>query len=277
MHIFSRFFGFLIYGLTALTKNYGLAIILFCVLFQCCIQIFQVFQKKEAAKMVYAENEIKKFKNQYKTSEEYEKAVLTVYEKYKVNPLFSIIYFTLQIAIFCWLANAFFNPLSMIYGLSESDISIMQSIIRHNHLPIVGSGQYLIISCIQSNPTLFSNFVGVQNICKTSFSLFGINLCMLPSIKDNVSCILPLAGIIISIIPCLKTGINAIRKKNRKQGILASIFFLIFVLTFPIYFNVPLALTIYWIVLGIMSQLFDVAAWIKEKIVKQQTAPTLKV
>jgi YidC/Oxa1 family membrane protein insertase len=90
------------------TGNYGIAIIIFAVLFQCIMFKFTVMQQKSSLIMKKLQPEMKALQERYKDDKTaQQQAMLALYKKYNFNPFTGCLPLLVQLPIFIALFNAF--------------------------------------------------------------------------------------------------------------------------------------------------------------------------
>ena len=209
-----------------ITKNYGLAIILFTVFSKIVLLPVSVWVQKNSIKMVKIQPELNRIKvkhygNQDAIAEEQQK----LFKREKYNPLASIIPLVLQIILLMGVVAVIYHPFEYILKFSNEDITqIKQAGLEHIEGldPESGSLELAIIEDIQSGKNEASYQVSlsettISSIKSLNMNFLGMNLGWIASVTGGIAWIIPLlAGLSSWLLAFFQNRINILQSEQSK-------------------------------------------------------------
>jgi len=118
--LIGQLLGYVIKPCYMLTKNYGLAILLFTLISKFVLLPISIWVQKNGIKLVQMQPEINWLKvNYFGDADTISEKQLDIYKKYKYNAMASVIPLLVQVVILLGLVEVIYNPLRYIFGLPE--------------------------------------------------------------------------------------------------------------------------------------------------------------
>ena len=179
----------------ALTRNYGVSIILFTFITKLILFPISLLTQKNSIRMAQLQPELDQLSMKYvDDKDKFADAQLELYKKYKYNPFLDTLPLLLQIPIVLGLVGVVYRPLSFILNLQEKDISALKTQLLDN-AEIADVGNLYQMSIIEKLQYKTLNIDGVSDdiinkIAAFSMNFFGIDLGKVPSFHNLNSLIL---------------------------------------------------------------------------------------
>lgn len=124
MNIVYQFFGFILFQIYNLVQNYGLAIVLFTVLWKTILLPLNIKQTKSMREMQALQPELQKLQKKYKNNQEkLQQETMKLYKIYKVNPMAGCLPLLLQLPILWGLYGALRDPGQFVFGGDTSALT----------------------------------------------------------------------------------------------------------------------------------------------------------
>lgn len=270
-----------------LTKNYGIAVILFALFIKMILIPFEIKQKKSQVGTVRiskkrAELEKKYSKDKMKLNEELNK----LYEKEEVNPLGGCSTALLPLFILFGVLAAVGSPLTNTFHFPEETVNSAIEVVKENpEIDNLSNSRYPqieVFSAFIQRPDAFDMFSEEQaNTMKKyseSFNLFGMNLLDVPksSSFESMLWLVPVLSFIASIfMSFVMQKSQAMLQPGSMKGCMTILPYLMNIWFLWIVFGTPVAVGIYWTmnaVLGTIQYLFLNKYYSVEMIVAKQEA-----
>ena len=209
-----------------ITKNYGLAILLFTVFSKIVLLPVSVWVQKNSIKMVKIQPEINRIKAKYygdkeTIAEEQQK----LFKREKYNPLASIIPLILQIVLLMGVVEVIYHPFEYILKIPAEEITVIKETgLAHIEGldPESGSLELAIIDDIQSgeNQVAYQNAVKettLSSIERFKTNFLGMNLGWIASVTGGIAWIIPLlAGLSSWLLAFFQNRINILQSEQSK-------------------------------------------------------------
>lgn len=252
--------GFLMYFCYLMTKNYGVAIIVFTLLTKIILYPLNIMVQKNSIKMVKIQPELNNITAQFpdnpdRASEEQ----LKLYKRENYHPLAGLIPMMIQIPLVLGVMQVIYNPLQHLLRLPGDVITAFSShTMELLGLTEAGSSiQVKAINLLQHSEFVESfrslNVPGVdldaviQTIQGFDMTFFGIDLSAVPSLSNwNILLVVPLIAGASSLLLCIcQNHVNVLQKE---QGFLGRWGMAVFLVLFSLYFAmiVPAGVGLYW-------------------------------
>lgn len=246
--------GWIMRGCFAITKNYGVSIILFTFLTKIILFPLSVLTQKNSIKMVQLMPEenalrIKYVDDKDKLADER----LALYKKYKYNPMISSVPLLLQIPLVLGLVYVIYRPLSYVIGIDTGVISQLRDWLESVTKTVFEDSvfQTEIINRLQSGSSAMPDFLSdsdLQKIQGFNMHFLGIDLAFTPTFKENyIHLIIPaLSGISAWLLCYVQNKINVLQVTAGNFNKIATT---VFMVAFSTYFAflVPSGVGLYWI------------------------------
>lgn len=216
MDFITKPFGWLIMFLYELTKNYGLAVILFALVVKIILMPFQAKSKRSMMRTGRLQPKLKELEKKHGANKQkYNEEVARLYKEEKINPmsgcLWSLIPFPIIIALF----SAIRSPLTIMMGVQSALLKEGGAI--YNLLSSMGgpikNETYLEIKQAEYISQHFSQFQGIPNLRQIHYNFLGMNLGDTPDWQflwktnwSDISVWLP--GLLLFLLPIV-SGILA--------------------------------------------------------------------
>lgn len=221
-----KIFGTVMLWCYTMTKNYGLAIILFTVFSKIVLLPVSVWVQKNSIKMVKIQPEINRIKvKHYGDQDTIASEQQKLFKREKYNPLASIIPLILQIILLMGVVEVIYHPFEYILNLPKDEITV----IKNTGLeyiegldPESGSLELAIIDDMQSgeheegyrSALLGSTITAVETF---SMHFLGLNLGWVASVTGGIAWIIPLlAGLSSWLLAYAQNKINILQSEQNK-------------------------------------------------------------
>ena len=265
MQIFSWIgyvFGYLLWAFYELTKNYGIAIILFTIVLKIITFPFSVKQQKSMAQNARLANKQRELKEKYgndkvKLSEETQK----LYAKENVSPMNGCLTMILPLILLMGVYYAVIWPLTNTLHLDSGSVQAATGMLAQVPGGFGGYNSYYGELEIVNHFNDFRNFLPFSSTYMASieffskgFNFLGLNLLSSPNSSPFSSMVwlIPL----LCLVSSLGTQYLTLRiqgNANNMQGCMKWMMYLMPIISAVIAWQVPAAVGFYWIVSTVLS------------------------
>lgn len=235
-----------------------------------------IIQGKNTQKSLEIHKKIKKLKEKYIDNPKiFEDKVTQVYDQYHFIPIANVLPVLLQFPIITGLFKILYHPLTMLLNFSTANVTEIQKIASKSQtfnslVPEIG-----VIHEIQKMPGRYIN-IGKSNIDKiTSFNMnfLGLDLSSKPVSGTTSGILVPGLVLVITLYPAFKFMISAIKQKSFRAGLFVVLLIIFAVPTILLSYWLPIGISIYWIISGILSRIFALVQIIYKKLELKHPAP----
>ena len=209
-----------------ITKNYGLAIILFTVFSKIVLLPVSMWVQKNSIKMVKIQPEINRIKVKYFGDKEtIAEEQQRLFKREKYNPLASIIPLVLQIVLLMGVVEVIYHPFEYILKLPKEEITVIKEtgLKQIEGLdPESGSLELAIIDDIQSGTDKEDYQNAIQKTTLSRIEQFkttflGMNLGWIASVTGGIAWIIPLlAGLSSWLLAYFQNKINILQSEQSR-------------------------------------------------------------
>ena len=279
------------YGLTG---SYGLALILFAVVFKLILFPFQLKGKKSMIQMNMLNGQMQKLQKQYaKNQQKYQEEVQKLYERAGVNPMSGCLWSLLPILILLPLYAIIREPLVYIMNLSADQLGAVAEAVNWSTQAVAngwikeaadfantGYNQLYLASLItpenlaavqaalgEAGSQVFAinfNFLGLIDLSQIPQVMFwtiegGFWLFLLPVISAA-------SGLVMSFISMRTNAINKQSADAANNASMKSMMIISPLISLWVGFAMPAALCLYWVAQNVLSMLTE---FISGKLLKK--------
>ena len=221
---FANIFGYILNYIYLFVKNYGIAIILFSILFKLALLPLSIKQQKTMKKSQKMQGEIKKIQDKYKNnSEQMSKELMDLYKRENMSPFSGCFSSIIQIVLLFAMFYLVRQPLTYMKKIDESIINNYASYIKQEKGENSLNNAYQEISIIKYANNFNENEKVEENIkdAQIEMDFLGIDLSNIPSenYKNWRALIIPALYVISSIISVnLSTSMTKkMKQENNKE------------------------------------------------------------
>ncbi|MBR2761811.1 MAG: membrane protein insertase YidC [Solobacterium sp.] len=245
-----------------ITKNYGLAIILFTVFSKIVLLPVSVWVQKNSIKMVRIQPEINRIKvRHYGDNDAIAEEQQKLFKREKYNPLASIVPLIIQIVLLMGVVEVIYHPMEYILKLPKDDIAALKSA-SLDYVdgldPESGSLELAVIQDIQSNEHTDAYIAAaseesVRAVNSLGMTFLGMNLGWIASVTGGIAWIVPLlAGLSSWLLAWAQNRINVLQSEQsnwNKYGMMA------FSVGISVYLGIFVAagVVLYWIASNLLA------------------------
>lgn len=253
--------GWIMWLLYTVIPNYGICLILFTVMVRAILFPLSIKQQKSSAKMSVFQPKMAEIQKKYANNKEkQQEEMMKLYQDHGYNPMSGCLPLLIQFPILFGIIDVVYNPLKHILRI-PSDVITQLSDIMSQHVAQFNSYQaeLQIVSAIQNPDTAgwFSS-VGaeyVDKIANFDYSLFGLNLGIVPEISLNWMILVPiLSGVTSFLVSFVSMKTNPSMNANQQSGcMMKGMMYGMPLFSVWIAFTVPVGVGIYWIVSNVLA------------------------
>ena len=252
--------GYIVKPCYLLTRNYGLAILLFTLFSKIVLIPISVWVQKNGIKLVKMQPEINWLKvNHYGDLDTIAEEQAKIYKRYKYNALASVIPLLVQVIILLGLVEVIYKPLRYICGLPATVITdlINTTSALTGVDPAASSVQMAVVTAVKdaANAGAFASFEAsvLDSVRSVNMGFMGLDLSWIPSQHGGVALVVPVLAALSAWIMCVTQNrsqvLQAEQGKLNKYGTMAisvglSLYLGIFV---------PAGIGLYWIASNLLS------------------------
>jgi len=267
--------GFLMAFCYHITKNYGIAIIIFTFFTKIILLPISIMVHKNSIKMVKMQPELNFIKaNNFGDKDRISEEQLELYKKYNYHPMLGLVPMMIQLVLLMGVIDAIYKPLSHIFRISSDMLSMV--IAKFSELSgmsqEINSIQIAIVDCIKKN-TYFEelgSILGAELMNEIQFfhmDFAGINLADVPGKVGGGLIAVPLLAAFCAWLLCVvQDKINVLQSE---QGKINKAFTMLLSVGLSLYlgFFVPAGVGVYWMAGNLLAilQLFFLNAVINPK------------
>jgi len=267
--------GFLMAFCYRISKNYGIAIIIFTFFTKIILLPISIMVHKNSIKMVKMQPELNFIKaNNYGDKDRISEEQLGLYKKYNYHPMLGLVPMMIQLILLMGVIDAIYKPLRHIFRVPSDVLSTV--ITKFSGLsgmsPEIGSIQIAIVDCIKKN-TYFEELGAVlgtdlmNEVQSFQMNFAGINLADVPGKVGGILIAVPLLAAFCAWLLCMvQDKINVLQSE---QGKVNKLFTMLLSVGLSLYlgFFVPAGVGIYWMAGNLLAilQLFFLNAVISPK------------
>lgn len=254
IYTFGNLLGRLMSLIFNIINNYGLSIIIFTFLTKILLFPLNMLIQKNSINMVKLMPEENSLKIKYiDDKDRLADERLALYKKYNYHPILGTVPLMIQIPMVLGLVYVIYHPLSFVLQFNKDVIVQLKdwigTVISSEALS-ENSYQLEILNCIRTGvtPTMSSLTSAVESVQSLKMTFLGIDLCMVPSVKENgVLLLVPLISGFSAWLLCMAQ--NKFNVMQMAQGTLNKTLTTIFMVVFSTYFTflVPAGVGLYWI------------------------------
>ena len=267
---FANIFGYILNYIYLFVKNYGIAIILFSILFKLALLPLSIKQQKTMKKSQKMQGEIKKIQDKYKNnSEQMSKELMDLYKRENMSPFSGCFSSIIQIVLLFAMFYLVRQPLTYMKKIDESIINNYASYIKQEKGENSLNNAYQEISIIKYANNFNENEKVEENIkdAQIEMDFLGIDLSNIPSenYKNWRALIIPALYVISSIISVnLSTSMTKkMKQENNKEednkkeedpteNMGKTMVWMMPIMSISISLFAPLGLALYWLVNNVL-------------------------
>ncbi len=258
-NIFGSLFGYLLWAAYYLINNFGIAIIIFTLVFKIVLFPSSVKQQKSMAANAKLQAKQKALQEKYPNDKQkYNEELQKLYEKENVKPFGGCLTSLLPMFIMLGIYYSVVRPLSNVIHIASDKVTALSEYI--NTLPGVSlnsSSLYSEIELIRvfdkiSTQEAVTNILTGDEIEKISllsggFNFFGLDLLSTPKFAGGWILIIPILCLVTSVGSQVFMMFMKGNPMSQQQGCMKYMFIALPVLTAWIAYTVPAAVGFYWI------------------------------
>jgi YidC/Oxa1 family membrane protein insertase len=260
-------FGWVMWALYAVVRNYGLAILIFTVLIKAALFPLSLRQQKSSAKMMMIQPQINDLQNRYKNDKEkLNEEMMKLYQKEKYNPMSGCLPLLIQMPILFGLIDVIYRPLYHILRLPQDVIDIGKEILAQGTGAPVAAGlstaELLIIRGVNETPSLYAAMGAdvLEKIQSLNLSFLWMDLTQTPSMSmfgEMFSNFHPVILIpILSGITSLLSSLQLSRHQpTATGGGMKGMMLMMPLFSTWIAFSVPAGVGLYWVYSNLTAML----------------------
>lgn len=249
--------GWIMWLLYSVIKNYGIVLILFTILVKALMFPLSVKQQKATAKMSVFQPKVQEIQKKYeKNKEKQQEELMKLYETHGYNPMSGCLPMLLPFIILFGLIDVIYRPLTHILHISSDAIAKATELLTTIGIENSVRPELDILTHI-SNP-VFTNGLDADIVSKIQnfdYSLFGIDLSVVPTIAWNWFLLIPiLSGVTAFLVSMVSMRMNpAANQQASGMGAMKIMMYIMPLFSVWIAFQVPAGVGFYWILSNVLS------------------------
>lgn len=253
--------GWIMWLLYTIIPNYGICLILFTVMVRAILFPLSIKQQKSSAKMSVFQPKMAEIQKKYANNKEkQQEEMMKLYQDHGYNPMSGCLPLLIQFPILFGIIDVVYNPLKHILRIPSDVITQLTDIVsQHMEMFNPSQAQLQIVSAIQ-NPDNLSWFSSisteyVDKIANFDYSLFGLNLGIVPEMSLNWMLLVPiLSGVTSFLVSYISMKTNPSMETNQQSGcMMKGMMYGMPLFSVWIAFTVPVGVGIYWIVSNVLA------------------------
>ncbi len=253
--------GWIMWLLYTVIPNYGICLILFTVMVRAILFPLSIKQQKSSAKMSVFQPKMAEIQKKYANNKEkQQEEMMKLYQDHGYNPMSGCLPLLIQFPILFGIIDVVYNPLKHILRIPSDVITQLTDIVsQHMEMFNPSQAQLQIVSAIQ-NPDNLSWFSSisteyVDKIANFDYSLFGLNLGIVPEMSLNWMLLVPiLSGVTSFLVSYISMKTNPSMETNQQSGcMMKGMMYGMPLFSVWIAFTVPVGVGIYWIVSNVLA------------------------
>lgn len=256
MNIIAYPLGWVMWAIYQVVNNYGVALILFTILFRLILFPLSIKQQKSSAKMQVFQPKIAEIQKKYANNKEkQQEEMMKLYEAHGYNPMGGCLPSIIQIILLFGVIYVVYEPLTHILRMDADVVTQMTDIVSAQLGNQGVYNQLAVISAIQ-NPEQVGWFSGisqeiVSQIQNFDYDLFGLYLGSIPTWNSFLVIIPILSGVTAFLTSFISMKITP--GMNQQTGMMKGMMYGMPIFSLFIAFSVPVGVAIYWIVGNILA------------------------
>lgn len=273
-HILGIPFGYLMWGIYSIVKNYGVALILFTILTRIILFPISFKQQKNMAHSRVLAPKMAALRKAYATNpQKLQEEQLKLQAEEGINPMAGCLPAFLQIFLLFGVLDVVYRPLTHIVRIGKSTINTAKSIVLE-HLPNYFDKDVLrtelrIMGQVKENPDWFSSMDGfVNKVNSFHNSLFGLDLGAIPQFKPEhwsgtafALFMIPVLSGVFQLLYTIYT--QSYQKKNNpdmpSMGAMNIMLYVMPLFSVWFAFQVPAGVGFYWILSTLIAWIQSIA------------------
>ncbi len=259
-NFFGSIFGYLLWAAYYLVNNFGIAIIIFTLVFKIVLFPSSVKQQKSMAANAKLQAKQKALQEKYANDKQkYNEELQKLYEKENISPFGGCLTSLLPMVIMLGIYYAVVRPLTNVLHISKDAVAALSEYV--NTIPGVsintsGSIYYQIdllriFNNISDHSAVKDILTGdeIEKIQSLTggFNLFGLDLLSTPKVVGGWLLLIPILCLVTSVGTQLFTMAMKGNPMNNQQGCMKWMFIALPMFTAYIAYTVPAAVGFYWI------------------------------
>ncbi len=245
-------------------RNYMIALVLFAIIVKLILFPFGIKQQKNSlkqAKMRPMETAIRRKyagRNDRATQQKMQEEIMALYQAENFNPASGCLPLLIQMPVLFGLYSVIVNPLKYISGLATETVTTLTNIFNAANYDIdviraitnMGSS----ISPVVKSQVSTADLDAIAKL-KDSFSVFGLDLSVNPTVGFNIYIIIPILTFVFAFFSTkvIRKFTYQPQQNQEMQGSMAMMDWSMPLLSVWISFSVPAAIAIYWIIQNVLS------------------------
>lgn len=242
-------FGWAMWALYQVFKNYGLAIVFFTIITKLILVPIAIKQQKNQAKTALFQPKLERLKKMYgNNKEKYQQEMTKLYQAEGINPMASCGPMIIQLLLVIGIYDVVRKPLTHILKIPADSINyIIENSDKNTELEAFMQ--------FKADPGRFGELAAevAQKLNEFDITVFGFNFGAVPTMKSILVLIPILSGITALISSIISQKINAQNNPAMAQagGSMKMMMYTMPLMSVWIAFKVPAGLGFYWIISNI--------------------------
>jgi YidC/Oxa1 family membrane protein insertase len=264
LQVLSYPFGWVMWALYAVVRNYGVALLIFTVLMKVALFPLSLKQQKSSAKIMTLQPQINDLQNRYKNDKEkLNEEMMKLYQKEKYNPMSGCLPALIPMPILLALIDVIYRPLYHILRLPQAVIDIGKGILGEVQPNQVNAVELLLVQGVNENPGNYMAAMGadvIEKIQGLNLSFLWMDLTQTPSMSmfgEIFSSFNPVILIpIISGVTSLLSSLQIMKHQPQSSGGgMKGMMLMMPLFSTWIAFSVPAGVGLYWIYSNLLSMI----------------------
>ena len=260
MEVLGVLFGPLMRIAYNITKNYGLAIILFTVFTKIILMPISVWVQKNSIKMVEMQPDINRLKiNYFGDKDMIADEQSKLFKQKKYSPLASLIPLILQIVLLMGVIEVIYHPLTYVLNINENDVNKMNEVTLDLDGDINSESSSLELYTIEKIQNGFENNyqeidgANLDEIKAFNMNFLGFDLSWITIERLGITILVPILAGLSSLIMSFEQ--NRANVLQSEQGKLNKYGMLILSVALSLYLGsfVPSGVALYWVISNIIA------------------------
>lgn len=214
-YVIGRPLGWILYWCYFVTKNYGLALLVFTLVTRVLLLPLSLKQQRSMAEMQRLQPKIKALQNKYgKDQKKLQEAQMKLYSEEGYNPFNGCLPLLIQLPIFYGLFQVIYRPFTYILGMSADTIQAMVLALKDQIISMTAttftgdtsinammsnsSIQIYLAGAMQGNMDKLSGIIPPDTMIM-DFNLFGLDLTHIPT-WDSVYVLIPILCYVFALV-----------------------------------------------------------------------------
>lgn len=260
MEVLGILFGPLMRVAYNITKNYGLAIILFTVFTKIILMPISVWVQKNSIKMVEMQPDINRLKiNYFGDKDMIADEQSKLFKQKKYSPLASLIPLILQIVLLMGVIEVIYHPLTYVLNINENDVNKMNEVTLDLDGDINSESSSLELYTIEKIQNGFENNyqeidgANLDEIKAFNMNFLGFDLSWITIERLGITILVPILAGLSSLIMSFEQ--NRVNVLQSEQGKLNKYGMLVLSVGLSLYLGsfVPSGVALYWVISNIIA------------------------